>query len=106
MTYIGVRVYPVRLDFVTVSWYVVLGFLTLVPPGLFVWGRLHPHAQQQMPAFLLLPWLLVIGWNWVMSLRRPHRIELHEPGTVVFVPKLGEAKAVNVRDITAIRTAF
>jgi hypothetical protein len=102
----GVRVYPVRPDLVTLSGYAILGLLTVAVPGFFLWGLLHPDSRQQVPPFLVIPWLLIVGWNWVVLLRRPHRIELHEGGTVVFVPKLGEATSIHARDITAIRVAF
>jgi hypothetical protein len=78
----------------------------LALPVIFLWGLFHPQSQQQVPPFLVLPWLAISGWNWLVLLRRPHRIELHEDGTILFVPKLGEATSVHARDIVAIQSAF
>jgi hypothetical protein len=55
---------------------------------------------------LVVPWLLIMAWNWVGWLRRPHRIDVLEDGTVVFVPKLGSSRVVHAQDIQAVRTAF
>ena len=106
VTYTDARLYPFRPDLTTVSGYAILAGLTLAVPIMFLWGLFHPESQQQVPPFLIVPWLAICGWNWLVLLRRPHRIELHEDGTIVFVPTLGESMSIHARDIVAIRSAF
>jgi hypothetical protein len=98
-------VFPVRPNVTVVANYVILAFLTVIVPALFVWGWLHPESATQVPSFLIPPWLLIMAWSWFVLLSRPYVIEIHENRTIAFVSVLGR-RVVHATDILAVRPAL
>jgi hypothetical protein len=85
-----------------ISNYAILAFLTVLLPALYTWGLVYPDAKTQVPSFLIVPWLLIMVWNWIYQLSRPHQLEIRPDRTIAFVSVL-RTLVVPVADLVAIR---
>jgi hypothetical protein len=80
----------------------ILLLLTLLVPAMYLRGLRAQATDAGPPGFILLPWLLIMGWNWWVVLTLPHEIRLSEDGRIAFVSVL-RTVTVGVPDLLSIR---
>ena len=59
-----------------------LTILTLLVPVLFLLNFDNPNNRP--PGFLIIPWLLIMAWNWWAYLRIPYQIKVFDDGGIEF----------------------